>query len=46
MKTPEEIFEILKNQFGEDNIAINSELPTEPIINVHPSKIEEVYYWR
>lgn len=42
MKTPEEVFEILKSQFAEAVLEMQSELPVEPVINVDPLKIDEV----
>ncbi|MEN8192077.1 MAG: NADH-quinone oxidoreductase subunit C [Bacteroidota bacterium] len=42
MKNPEEILEILKNQYPDFGIEIDSELPTEPIIVVDPLKINIV----
>ncbi len=42
MKTPEEIFEILKSQFAEAVLEMESELPVEPVITVDPLKIDEV----
>ena len=42
MKNPEEIFEILKSQFGDAIIAIDKETPTEPIISVDPLQIHKV----
>ncbi len=42
MKTPDEIFDILKNNFNDDVIGIEKEQPTEPIIFVNPSAINKV----
>lgn len=42
MKTREEIFEILKTQFPDAVLGLDSSLPTEPIINVDPLKIKEI----
>ena len=42
MKSPEEILEILKSQFPDFEIEIDSELPTEPLIIVNPLKINVV----
>ncbi|MEW6006275.1 MAG: NADH-quinone oxidoreductase subunit C [Stygiobacter sp.] len=42
MKTAEEIFEILKNEFGEIILSIDKDTPTEPIISVEPLKIHIV----
>jgi len=42
MKTPEEIFVILKEKFPESVLEIDNSLPTEPIIKVDPLKIHEV----
>lgn len=42
MKTREEIFEILKTQFPDAVLGIDSSLPTEAVISVDPLKIKEV----
>jgi len=42
MKNPEEIFEILKKEFGESILAIDKDVPTEPIIAVDPMYINKV----
>lgn len=42
MKTPEEIFEILKKEFGEDVLEISAGIPVENIITVNPLKIKEI----
>lgn len=42
MKNSEEIFEILKSQFGDSIISIDKETPTEPIISVDPLQIHKV----
>ncbi|VAX26275.1 NADH-ubiquinone oxidoreductase chain C [hydrothermal vent metagenome] len=42
MKTPEEIFEILKAEFQDAVIEIDSELPVEPIIIVDPLAINKI----
>ncbi len=42
MKSPEEIFEILKAEFPESVLEIDAEMPTEPLIIVDPLKIKEV----
>ncbi|AFN75607.1 NADH dehydrogenase subunit C [Melioribacter roseus P3M-2] len=42
MKNPEEIFDVLKNQFGDDILGIEKEQPTEPIISVTPSSVDKV----
>ncbi len=42
MKTPEEIFEILKEKFGEETVAFDDQLPVDKIITVDPFKIREV----
>ncbi len=42
MKTPEEIFEILKEKFGDSVLAMESELPVDKIIAVDPLKIDEI----
>ncbi len=42
MKTREEIFEILKTQFADAVLGMDTSLPTEPVINIDPLKIKEV----
>lgn len=42
MKNAEEIFEILKQQFGDALIGMDKDTPTEPIISVDPLKIHKV----
>ncbi|MDP3582389.1 MAG: NADH-quinone oxidoreductase subunit C, partial [Ignavibacteria bacterium] len=42
MKNAEEIFEILKQQFGESIIGLDKDTPTEPIINVAPLQIHKI----
>lgn len=42
MKNTEEIFELLKNQFGEAVLSIDKETPVEPIIFIDPLKINLV----
>ncbi len=42
MKTPGEIFEILKEKFGDKITGIETELPVEPVISVDPLAIKEV----
>ncbi|MFH1198494.1 MAG: NADH-quinone oxidoreductase subunit C [bacterium] len=42
MKNPEEIFEILKKEFTEDIIAIDTKTPTEAIITANPLAINRV----
>ena len=42
MKNPEEIFEILKTEFPDSVLEIDTELPTEPLVLVDPLKINEV----
>ena len=42
MKNPEEIFEILKKEFGDSILALDKETPTEPIISVDPLQIHKV----
>ncbi len=42
MKTPEEIFNILKEKFGDKIIGIETGLPVEQIISVDPIAIKEV----
>ena len=37
-----EIYDLLKEKFGDAILEISSELPTEPIISVEPSKTNEV----
>lgn len=42
MKTREEIFEILKGQFPDAVLGLDTSLPTEPIVDVNPLKIKEI----
>ena len=42
MKNPEEIFEILKKEFGDNILGIDKETPTEPIISIDPLQIHKV----
>lgn len=42
MKTPEEIFDLLKKEFGDSIISIDKETPTEPIISIDPLQIKQV----
>ncbi len=42
MKNAEEIFEILKKEFGDAIISIDKDIPTEPIISVNPFEIKKV----
>lgn len=42
MKTPEEIYEILKAKFGDDVINLQEDLPVEKIIEVNALKIHEI----
>ncbi len=42
MKTPEEIFEILKNKFGDAIIGIDVDTPVDKIITVDALKIHEI----
>ncbi|MCF8259370.1 MAG: NADH-quinone oxidoreductase subunit C [Melioribacteraceae bacterium] len=42
MRTPEEIYEMLKNQFSDSILEFESELPVEKFINVSPSQIHSV----
>jgi len=42
MKTPEEIFNLLKEKFGDVIISLDDQIPVEKIINVDPLKINEV----
>lgn len=42
MKNPDEIFEILKNNFNEAVFSIDKETPTETIISIDPLQIHKV----
>jgi len=42
MKNPEEIFELLKNEFGDSILGLEKETPTEPIIAIDTMKINKV----
>jgi NADH-quinone oxidoreductase subunit C len=42
MKSPEEIFDILKNEFGDAILALDKDTPVEQIISVDPLKIHLV----
>ncbi len=42
MKNPQEIFDILKKQFGDAVLEIDSDTPTEPIISCDPLKIHDI----
>lgn len=42
MKNPEEIFEILKKEFGDLILGLDKETPTESIISVDPMQIHKV----
>jgi NADH-quinone oxidoreductase subunit C len=42
MINPQELFDLLKQQFAEAVIEIDSETPTEPIISCDPLKIHEI----
>ncbi|MBU2494036.1 MAG: NADH-quinone oxidoreductase subunit C [Bacteroidetes bacterium] len=42
MKTPEEIFEILKNEFPGTAFELITDMPTEVIINTDPLKIHKI----
>ena len=42
MKNPEEIFEILKQKFGDIITGFDKETPTEPIISVDPLNVNKV----
>ena len=42
MKKPEEIFQILKDEFQDAVLEIQTELPVEPLITVDPLKIDKV----
>jgi NADH-quinone oxidoreductase subunit C len=42
MKKPEEIFELLKIQFGDAIIEFGNSLPVEPIISVAPLQIQNI----
>lgn len=45
MKNSEEIFEILKNKFGQAIIELNTKSPFEKVIVVDPIKIKEVAFF-
>lgn len=45
MKKPEEIFEILKNEFQDAVLELKTDIPVEPIIIVDPLKIDEVGFY-
>ncbi len=42
MKTPEEIFEMLKSKFGEDILELKPAQPLDAIVSVNPLKIKEI----
>lgn len=42
MKNPEEIFELIKNEFGEAILGLDKETPTEPIISIDSMQIHKV----
>jgi len=42
MKNPEEIFELLKNEFKDIIIGLEKESPTEPIVAIDPMQINKV----
>jgi NADH-quinone oxidoreductase subunit C len=42
MKSPEEIFEILKSKFEAAVIALDSDKPVEPVISVTPLEIDKI----
>lgn len=42
MKNAEEIFEILKQNFGEAVLSLEKDVPTEPIITVNPLQIHKI----
>lgn len=42
MKNPEEIFELIKNEFGEAILGLDKETPTEPIISIDFMHIHKV----
>ncbi|MFA3783089.1 NADH-quinone oxidoreductase subunit C [Melioribacteraceae bacterium 4301-Me] len=42
MKTPEEIYELLKKEFGEAILTLDKALPVEPIVLVDPLQIHKV----
>ncbi len=42
MKTAEEIHDILKERFGEKILSIETGLPVEPVITVHPLAIKDI----
>ncbi len=39
MKNAQEIFDLLKNEFGDSVLAFDKDIPTEPIISIDPLKI-------
>ncbi|NMB82046.1 MAG: NADH-quinone oxidoreductase subunit C, partial [Ignavibacteria bacterium] len=42
MKSADDIFEILKKEFGDSILGIDKETPTEPIISVDPLQVYKV----
>jgi len=42
MKNPEEIFELVKNEFGETIVGLDKDTPTETIISIDPLYIQKV----
>ncbi len=42
MKTPEEIFDIIKEKFGDSVINLETELPVDKIISADPLKIDQI----
>ena len=42
MKNPEEIFELLKKEFGETIISLDKDTPVDPIISVDPLQIHKI----
>jgi NADH-quinone oxidoreductase subunit C len=42
MKNPEEIFNLLKEKFGDAILGIDKDTPTEPVISVDPLQIHKV----
>lgn len=42
MKSPEEIFNILKNEFGDAVLALDKDTPVEPVITIDPLKVNSV----
>lgn len=42
MKNPEEIFELLKNEFGEMILGLDKDTPVDPIISVAPMQVNKI----